>query len=224
MLAFAGDTTWQWTFHEDWSLDAHQRFWRQVIFWLTKMENDGESPLWVNADSRSLTPGRNEELSFGLRDENGMPLSNVNYTVSIKRPDGEIEQVPARTEDLHGAANFANTMLPGDYVATVAAEGTKGMGTLYASTRFIVNSRDPELDSPAADPALLREVAHVSGGDFLTSSEMLERLQEWSRNGLPSLEMTRNIRTTLWDNWFSLLLFAATLATEWYLRKKRGLV
>lgn len=224
VMAFAGDTTWQWVLHEDWAANAHQRFWRQVIFWLTKMENDGENPLWVNAEPRNLNPGRLEELSFGLRDENGLPLANVDYEVTIRRPDGETETVPSRIENLNGAADFSNTLEPGDYFAVVSADSGQGRGIQYARTRFIVNARNPELDNPAADPSLLRELAHVSGGDFLTPRTMIERLEQWAADGLPSLEMTRSERTTLWDNWISLLLFVILLMLEWFFRKKRGLV
>ena len=224
VLAFAGDTTWQWAMHEDWGADAHQRFWRQVIFWLTKMEYDGESPLWVTVDPRDLNPGRLAELSFGLRDENGLPLNGVDYQVSVKRPDGETEKVVTRSIDAHGAADYQNTLDPGDYVVNVATEGSAGQGTLYASTRFLVNARDPELDNPAADPGLMRELAHVSGGDSLTPETMIERLEHWASEGLPSLQLKRSERVNLWDNWISLLLFVILLTLEWYLRKKRGLV
>ncbi len=224
VLAFAGDTTWQWATHDDWGAEAHQRFWRQVIFWLTKMENDGETPLWVNVEPRDLNPGRSVELAFGLRDSQGLPLSNVDYKVAVQRPDGEGETITPRAVDARGAGDFQNTQEPGDYWVNVSAAAGEGQGTLYASTRFLVNPRDPELDNPAADPALMRELAHVSGGDFLTPETMIERLQDWATNGLPSLEMKRSERVTLWDNWFSLLLFVILMAVEWGLRKKRGLV
>ena len=31
VLAFAGDTTWQWAFQEDWGKSVHQRFWLSLI-------------------------------------------------------------------------------------------------------------------------------------------------------------------------------------------------
>jgi hypothetical protein len=70
----------------------------------------------------------------------------------------------------------------------------------------------------------MRELAHVSAGDFLTPDDMLERLKQWADEGLPSLEVKRSERITLWDNWISLLLFVLLLCVEWACRKKRGLV
>ena len=131
--------------------------------------------------------------------------------------------VAARTEDAYGAGDFQNTMTPGDYWATVSAADTDG-SLNFATTRFLVSARDPELDNPVAVPALMRELAHVSAGDFLTSDDMLERLRQWADDGLPSLEVKRSERITLWDNWISLLLFVILLSVEWLCRKKRGLV
>lgn len=223
VLVFAGDTTWQWAMQEDWAVEAHQRFWRQVIFWLTKMENDGESPAWINVEPRDLNPGGLAELTFGLRDANGLAQNDAEYTVSVKRPDGEVESVVVRAEDGYGAGEYSNTAMPGDYWAEVRAVAADGVEH-RASTRFLVSQRDPELDNPAADPALLREIAHVSGGDFLDADGMIARLEEWVTSGMPSLELKRSRRITLWDNWYSLLLFVVVLTAEWVLRKKRGLV
>jgi len=223
VLAFAGDTTWQWAVDEDWAVEAHQRFWRQIIFWLTKMENDSDSRLWINVEPRDLNPGALAELSFGLRDADGAPLMGINYDVTVQLPDGDNEVVASRSEDAYGAGDFRNTTPPGDYWATVSAADENG-SLNFATTRFLVSARDPELDNPVADPSLMRELAHVSAGDFLTSDDMLERLKQWADQGLPSLEVKRSERVTLWDNWLSLLLFVILLSVEWLCRKKSGLV
>lgn len=224
VMVFGGDTTWQWALHEEWAVEAHQRFWRQLIYWVTKMDYDAESPLWVNVEPRDLNPGRAAEMTFGMRDENGLPLTGIDYQVNVQTPEGETVPIAPRSVDTYGAADFQNTLVPGDYWVNVANAGTDGQGTLYASTRFLVNARDPELDNPAADPGLMREIAHVSGGDFLTAETMIERLEDWVDHGLPSLDSKRSERINLWDNWFSLLLFVVLLVLDWYFRKKRGLV
>ncbi|GAB5443515.1 MAG: glutamine amidotransferase [Fuerstiella sp.] len=223
VLAFAGDTTWQWALQEDWAEEAHQRFWRQVIFWLTKMDNDGESAAWIDVQPRDLNPGSIASMTFGLRDESGSPVPDATMKVTVTPPEGTPEDIAVRDEGGTGAGEFAETSVSGDYWAQLLATAPDGSNNV-AVTRFLVNQRDPELDNPAADPALLREIAHVSGGDFLDAEAMIARLQDWVDNGMPSLELRRSERVSLWDNWFSLLLFVAVLCTEWALRKKRGLV
>lgn len=224
VLAFAGDTTWQWALHADWAAEAHQRFWRQVIFWLTKMEYDGESPLWLAAEPRNLSPGQLSEISFGLRDEQGLPVAKANYDAVVLKPDGKEVRLSPKAVETYATADFQDTLEPGDYWIRVSTNAGAEQGTLYANSRILVAARDPELDNPAADPALMRELAHVSGGDFLTSDEFLERMELWASEGLPSLQVQRSERVNLWDNWFSLLAFVALATAEWAARKKRGLV
>ncbi len=224
VLAFAGDTTWQWAFQEDWGKSVHQRFWRQVIFWLTKMEFNGESPLWLAAEPRNLNPGQLSEISFGLRDEQGLPVAGAAYDVVVLKPDGVQVKLNPRAVDSRSVADFQDTLAPGDYWVTASTDAGADRGTLYTSTRILVASRDPELDNPAADPGLMRELAHVSGGDFLTADDFLERMALWAKDGLPSLNLKRSERINLWDNWYSLLAFVIVATAEWAARKKRGLV
>ena len=93
-----------------------------------------------------------------------------------------------------------------------------------AVTRFLVNARDPELDTPSADPEMMRELAYHSGGDFVTGDELLERLERWASDGVPGLQIDRTKRVNLWDNWYLLFLFVGLMTFEWTLRKKSGLV
>lgn len=223
VMVFAGDTTWQWALQEDWAVEAHQRFWRQVIFWLTRMEEDGENKAWISVEPRQVMPGGNAEMSFGLRGEDGLPVKDANYKLDVIRPDGETSNPQPRAEALSAAADFTETDDPGDYWVRLEATGPDGT-THQHTTRFLVNNQDPELDNPAADPGLLREIAHVSGGDFLSGDELQKRLEEWAEDGLPGMQIKRSRSILLWDNWFVLLAFVGLMTAEWAIRKKRGLV
>lgn len=222
VLAFAGDTTWQWPMQG--FAEEHERFWRQVIFWLTKKEIDNEQKVWVNVEPRDLTPGQPAMLTFGARDDEGNPLPNATFEVEVTTPAREVRKLTPRRNELGGIAEFEDTGKAGDYWVQVRASSNGQSADGVAITRFNVGTRDPELDFPTADPSLLRELAHLTGGDFLTADELLERLQNWAANGLPGMELERTERTTLWDNWFVLLAIVLLLTTEWAVRKKRGLV
>ncbi|MBL8817175.1 MAG: hypothetical protein JNL58_14195 [Planctomyces sp.] len=223
VLAFAGDTTWQWPlkgFEEE-----HQRFWRQIIFWLTKKEIDTDSLVWVNAEPRDLTPGQTSMLSFGARKQDGQPLPTAEFQVFVKTPSGERKSVVSRrVDEAHSEADFGDTLESGDYWVDVIATNEGNPVGPKAVTRFHVNARDPELDSPGADPGLLREIANASGGSLLSADELRQRLESWAEDGLPGIDVKRRERLSLWDNWFVLLAIVATMASEWGVRKKRGLV
>ena len=51
-----------------------------------------------------------------------------------------------------------------------------------------------------------------------------EYLDDLIENGPPNVTQKRISRVTLWDNWWFLIGFVALLSTEWFVRKKRGLV
>lgn len=223
VMAFGGDTTWQWYVQRDWGAEAFQRFWRQTIFWLTKHEQDSDGPVWVSAEPRDLVPGQRVDLSFGARDRQGVQLAEAEFSLTVTRPDGTKAAIPLSQDGGLGTARFAEADEPGDYFVRVEATHN-GQPHGWATTRFLVNARDPELDNPSADPEMMKELAYNSGGDFLTPELLLERLEKWVDDGLPGHQMTRGQRLNLWDNWYFLLLFVGVMTVEWALRKKSGLV
>ena len=222
VLAFAGDTTWQWAMQG--FAEEHTRFWRQTIFWLTRKETDDEQPVWILATPRDLTPGQLTELSFGVRDGQGNPIDDATFELSVTDPKGTPHSLVPRAGQGMSLADFDKTLEPGDYWARVKASRSGELLGGVAVTRFHVNARDPELDDPTADYSLLREISHASGGEFLTPDQLLKRLERWANDGLPGLARTRQDRLSLWDNWFILLLLVSLMTAEWAIRKKRGLV
>ena len=105
--------------------------------------------------------------------------------------------------------------------ATASQSGT-ALG-LPAMTRFIVDARDLELDNPAADPDLMAEIATITGAVPLPAEQFGPFLTELLEQGI-STEITRQTQINLWDNWPLLLMFVLLLTTEWFVRKRRGLV
>jgi len=222
VLAFAGDTTWQWPMQG--FSEEHLRFWRQTIFWLTRKETDDEQPAWILATPRDLTPGQPVELSFGVRDAEKNPVPDAEFEVTVTDPEGKLHTLTPRAGVGMSLADFNQTLTPGDYWARVKSSRNGEALAGIAVTRFNVNARDRELDDPTADFSLLREISHASGGEFLTSEQFRERLERWAREGLPGLSLIREERLSLWDNWFVLLLLVLLMTAEWAIRKKRGLV
>lgn len=223
VLAFAGDTTWQNWYMEGYA-EEHSRFWRQTILWLTHKDADIDQRVWVNANPRDLIPGQRTELSFGARDPEGRPMEGANFELSVTDPRGKSTPLTPRAGIGMSLADFGDTLDAGDYWVRVKATENGQPIAGIATTRFHVNARDPELDNPSADFSLLREISHSSGGEFFTPDTFLERINQWAKDGLPGIALTRQERMSLWDNWFVLLLLVLLMASEWAIRKKRGLV
>lgn len=222
VMAFAGDTTWLWysSGHEA----EHQRFWRQVILWLTRKELDTDQPVWVLAEPRNAAPGQRVALTYGARGEKGAPLTDAAFDLEVTRPDGGAEHPGAPGGTERNTIDFAGTTKPGDYWVRVAANrGGQAVG-LDGWTRFLVDARDLELDNPAADPALLAELAELSGGSVIPPEQLATLLDRWLAEPPGQKKLTVFRRTPLWDNAFLLAAFVALIGSEWFLRKRYGLV
>lgn len=221
-LAFAGDTTWQWAmlgFAED-----HLRFWRQVIFWLTRKETDDSQAVWIQAEPRDLTPGAPATLTVGARDAQGQPIADADFAIEVTDPAGKLLPLTPRREAAASSAEFSETLQPGDYWARVrASRGGEAFGNIGV-TRFHVVPNDPERDNPAAEFDVLRRISENSGGQFLTHDEFLEKVQSWAEEGLPGLNLKRQERISLWDTPPVLLLLIALLTVEWAIRRKSQLM
>ena len=222
VMAFGGDTTYLWftAGHQA----EHQRFWRQVILWLTRKEFDTDAPVWVLAEPRNIAPAGRVTLSYGARDEKGKPLPDAQFTLEVTSADGKKASLPAAGGAASNSIDYASTQAPGDYWVRAAATNAGRSVGFDAWTRFLVDSRDLELDNPAADPALLAELAALTGGSVIPPEQLSALLARWIADppGRERLSITR--RTPLWDNPWLITAFVACLCVEWYLRKRRGLV
>ncbi|MGI9427043.1 MAG: glutamine amidotransferase [Bythopirellula sp.] len=222
-LVFAGDSTWRWPMEG--FADAHRRFWRQLVLWLARKDDTEGQSVWVRLDGRRYQRGSRVEFSFGAYDEQREPLQSATFDVQIAGPDGKITTLRASRRGEKFVASFDETAEPGDYRIVVAAkEGGGLLGT--AEARFTVPDRDMELDQPAAERTLLASLANITGdagGEGLAPEklpELLEQLQSRTAEFEEEIQQQR----TLWDTWPVFLSLVGLLGTEWYLRKRWGLV
>jgi len=220
VMAFAADSTWLWWTHGFEA--AHKRFWRQIILWLAKKEESSEGSVWIRLPQRRFEPGQRVEFTVGAQGPTGEPIGNATYQAEIALPDGSKPPVALIRSDQGGIGSYRETLQSGDYAihATVTAEG-KQVGT--ARTRFLVLDQDLELDNPVADASMLENLAVMTGGEALVSEELSRTLERLSRQ-TESLEVQTEVKRTFWDTWPFFLILVALLGTEWYLRKRWGLV
>uniref|UniRef100_A0A7C4LMF8 Putative glutamine amidotransferase domain-containing protein n=1 Tax=Schlesneria paludicola TaxID=360056 RepID=A0A7C4LMF8_9PLAN len=219
VVAFGGDTTYQWVLHGQG--EEHQRFWRQMILWLARKEADAGQEVWVRVDPRNYAPGATVSLECGARDPLGRPLNGATFRIDVTGPDGKTVSPTPRETPGGAAADFTQTVLPGDYWVRVSATKNGQVLGLGAVTRFIVDQRDLELDQPNADYDLLRKIAEITGGQLLQSENLAGFLQRLAN--LEREDLSRVTVISLWDNPWVLLLFVGLLTAEWAFRRKWGL-
>jgi hypothetical protein len=223
VLAFAGDSTWQWvlTGHRE----AHQRFWRQAVLWLAKKDDDPGAAVYIDLASRRLPGGSRLDLVAGVRAvEDNEAAATIRYEASVTRPDGRAVELPLPGGGVRTSGVFTDTAEPGDYRMTVAAyQGDTRLGE--AQSRFNVPRRDLELERPGAEPdtlARLAQATEADGGRTLALEELPTLLAELAAK---ELDERREVvaRTTLYDKWPLLLVFAGLITSEWLVRRGAGM-
>ncbi len=223
VLAFAGDSTWRWQMQG--FGDAHRRFWRQAVLWLAKKDEQTAGRVWIKLAGRRVMRGTRVDFTLGAENSRGEPVVSARPTVTLDTPDGRTVDIrPTKSGD-HWSAIFRETGKPGDYRIKVAAnDGAQVLGT--AEARFLVPNQDIELDRPAAEPSLMAQLAEMTaaaGGKALAAEELPALLAKLAAEP-PKLTEEVVAKTTYWDTWPFFLAFVALLGTEWYLRKRWGLV
>jgi hypothetical protein len=113
----------------------------------------------------------------------------------------------------------AGPFAPGTYRVTLKnnvgtpAELSQSVEVLNAS----VEKRDV-----SADPALMRQLAEVSGGRVVDSRD-IARLPEVVRKWEASRQIASR-QQPLWDRWWIMTTLIGLLGAEWWLRRREGLL
>jgi len=227
VLAFGGET-WHWARSpQEEGRIAHAKFWRQAVLWLARRENKGEDQVKLKLDARRVASGGKLDLLATARDAKNEPIADAQIEAIVTKlgpdgkPEGKPEPVPLYPQaDGSRGPYFANGA-PGEYRVEVKGTSKQGRSIGSDSARFMVFQDDRELENPAADLALLKQIAEITGGASLRSEELAKHLKAI---GPEKSEYVTQVETKLWDNWPFFLLFVALLTAEWALRKAKGWV
>jgi uncharacterized membrane protein len=224
VLAFGGET-WGWARASEETQLAHRKFWRQGIFWLAHKENQGESQVKLKLDRRRLAVGEKLEMIVTARDPKNEPITDAKYETTVTRigpgEKGKDEPGPPLYNQGEEARGSYFATAAGEYLVTVNGfQNGKDLGQDKA--RFLVYQDDRELENPAADFALLRQIAELTSGKFLTPEQLGKYLK--SLDGKAYTDYVSQSERRIWDNWYFFLLFVVLLTAEWWLRKRHGWV
>jgi uncharacterized membrane protein len=249
VLAFGGET-WPWARALNLPDDvadrvraAHRKFWRQAILWLAHAEDDGTDQIRLSLDRRRVAIGQRLGITAVGRDARGEPMSDLRFEATVEpvRLPGEPapgpvpkaagspkEATPTAAESIdlpnqgaEGRAAYTPAGEPGEY--RVVVKGFRGDQLVGSdSARFLAYRDDRELEHPAADLALLDQIAKLTDGKLVSPEQLEKYLKALDLTQLTETVVEREVR--LWDNWPFFLLFAAALCGEWWLRKRLGWV
>lgn len=221
VIAFASHGTWRWAMQGFGNL--HKRYWRQVILWLSRKDLTEENRVWVTPEQLRVRPGGQLKFTTGARSPNGDPILDVQIDAELVLPDGSTKPLRTQRTKDHRSGTLEVPQTTGDYAIRVRA--TESSGTLLgtATGRFLVFEEDLELDNPSADINGLESLAAMTDGRMVVAEQLPALLTELLEK-TDELVTRTEVRRTLWDNWWILLLITTLLGVEWYLRKRWGQV
>ena len=147
-------------------------------------------------------------------------------SADIESPDGKHETIKLAVD----GKEFSGEVQPktvGDYrIKALARSADKLLGE--AQTAFVVTAVDRELADPLPDLPLLRRIAAETqhlGGTYIPLADLPTLLHNIAASAHPT-EIRHIRRWNLLEDhpWPWFLAFLAILASEWVIRRRKGLV
>ncbi|MFN9368337.1 MAG: hypothetical protein ACK6CT_06155 [Planctomycetia bacterium] len=221
VLACAVDETWRWEMGG--AAAQHRRFWRQVVLWLAKQDDAGEEKLWVRLAQRRISPGTPLEFNAGIAKGDGTPVTDAALEATLEGPNNEKRTVRVSKQGDAWEGTVIDCTEPGDWRLVVKAGRPGGTGMQEKSQRFTVFRQDLELANPRANPLLMKQLAEATPGGVRQPEELAAIFTEIAERPA-AFETQEEWSYTPWDKWPMLLLLAACMCSEWFLRKRWGLV
>ncbi len=174
---------------------------------------------------RRVTPrGEAVEFTASLWDAAYEPLSGARVTLELSPSAGAAE--PLSTIELAAGSEAGGyeaegpRLPPGEYVYRARAVDGTGRELGSSDGRVWVEEMGPEFARTWSDRETLREIAKRSGGVSVEAAAFASLPGEIPRS---LRRVTRTEELELWNHWLVFALFVSVLATEWWLRRRRGL-
>lgn len=235
VVYFASDESWRWRYGV--SDLYHQRFWNQLAGWVMRppfiVRGDRVA---IDAGDRVVRYGESVAIRAKILGEDGAPigLDRVQAIVElgtqtlavvelavIENAEGYYEGQWMIPES--GLIPAGDSFIPIDGECRIRLEpaGLPEESKQLATSVYVTRPADRELERLARNEMLLQQIASETGGAYLDvqqSEELVDRLSGYS-NG-----KVLGVTVPLWQSfpWFFAILLL--LATEWWLRKRVGLV
>ncbi len=222
--ALATSTTWRWQMHRDHRDMTHERFWRQLMRWLSAQSPD---PVTIELERESYSPGENVTLHLEVRDSTFVPHKNANVTVKITTPEGQAVSLFAsadlaaeRVGDLARYVASYEAGVEGLYQVEALAHDKQGHFLGKAESAFFVEPSQAELANADLQAPMLQRLAEITNGKYFHVSEAsaLPDAIKVARSSFSKLT-----EHDLWDAPIFFLAVVLLLGVEWFVRRTKGL-
>lgn len=212
------DSFWKWGLTPDpGQRDRFESLWTGLIGWLAI---GGKDRLEASADGRHFSLDQPIPLDIRLSGRDYTPRLDASTTALITNPDGSTlrqDLLPSLEDPGSYRASF-QAPAPGAYRVHYRSTFPDGE-ELSRTAWFVVRADSRESTETVFNEKLLRDIARLSGGRYLS----LEALGEASSLPVSSAIPLRQERFSWTRTWPFLALALAFWFFEWWLRRRHGL-
>ncbi len=240
-IALTGYGLWQWkliSFGRDAAYRATSRtkdtsnvvisaldlFMGNASRWLTTQ--DESKRVKIEPSRKFYEAGERIDFMAQIYDESYLPIERATVTARISGP--AIPQPLELTLDDRTNGRYSAEILrglpAGDYTYTgTASLNGKALGTDQG--RFNVGEFNVEFAEPRMRNDILRQMAERTGGKFYTPETAGSLMKDLKANPrFKPTEISNKHDYELWNSWPLLLFALACLGTEWFVRKRAGML
>ena len=218
---FNGSGLWQWVLNDS-GRRLYGKLWKRLIYYLASRENDLAANLALHCGRTRFLTSEKIHLTADLLDGRGLPISDsdIKLEISLKNkavknlsftPDRDNYRLECELDETGLYSLSAKTRLDGKEIK---------------SNDIQIYVREPriEFERALADSDLMSKLAEATGGEQLTPGELNGFLKNTANQARLRSSKTVTAVKSIWDNLYLYLLFALILSSEWFWRRRRGLL
>jgi uncharacterized membrane protein len=217
-MAIMTATTWRWQMLKPHKDTSHERFWRQILRWLTA---NTPTPVEILLERNHFSTGDDVKVRARVYNQGYGPASDATVWLKITDPDAGVQDVQMQA-DIAQAGDYVAVFTaskPGVYqmeASSSVALDQKG----YSSLSFFVADSLHEVRDVAMNSELLTKIAQAGGGKYYNPRTADRLVKELEAN---RKVQTVNILLDVWDIPIVFFLLLACFGLEWLLRRRKGL-
>lgn len=224
-MAVNTDTIWFWRFasvSDGGAGREFDRFWNRSLRWLIRDPELARVRLKTSKSVHSAGEDVTAEVKVLGRDEQGAVKATVSAELSMVK-DGQrtlVKRISMKVGSEGKAPINLGKLIPGHYSLKTEAH-VDGASIGVAEEPIVVEASQSELQSPFPRSDILRAFTTASGGQY---AEVSEALPDIKIKNSRRVQINRTRQIPLWDTRLALLLLLGLLGTEWWLRRRWGLL
>jgi uncharacterized membrane protein len=211
---------WKWNLHRKEGTESElEKSWRQTVRWLV-----ADVPKRVEVETRPAEQATNlgQGITIRARDEMFEPLDNATVAIEVHTPDKRRIELSAEASERTAGeylTSFA-ARTPGAYRATVTVKGADGSDVGTREAGWSVEPAADEFRKLKPNRELLARIAKQTGGEVIEANRLDAFVAGLPNRKIPIVEAWTY---PLWHQWSVFLFAIGCLASEWGLRRIKGL-